>query len=615
MRRAWIVLALSLCALPVQARQKTQGWCENGNQPVITGGVNSTTRVQRSYSACTVTVYVAGTGTLALIYDDDAGTSKANPFTAAAEGSWYFYADTGRYDVRFSGTGITTPFTRGDYPTGALANVYTANLLPLPGVAGAIARLTDSSRGLWLDTGTQWISTTGGVDNVRDFGAHGNGIANDTTALQDAVNALPATGGVVYVPCGTYLTTAAIALKANVWMQGSGPCSVLLVEGDTHGITVYGTGGTMMVGVAVTDLSIQKGAGSVASDVAISSTYTVGLRIEHVVVTNNGGVWGSAFAITDGNYGRIIDSEAYGVTTNVISLNTSTATVSTTVGLKNAVIRGVYNDNGQGVDVLGQTDFLIDGMQSTGNVSTFAYGIVVEGATYRGTIQNCYLAGHNFGGIDFEPIGGYYEITVQGCTLHNNPTGGNPQSGGVFWVNNIVDDSTVCGIVNSGGQGAMFIGNIFRNNRVGLAINVTAGATRNNSVIGNYFTNNYLSALVFTGAEASNMVIGNYFNYNGPLGLGPNISGMDTGMSLIDAGVNLRGSATISGGATSANVTVDFPDNSYRVVCSKASASGAPALGSNRCDISGKTAAGFTINVEVAPGGGNSVDIDYVIIR
>lgn len=68
---------------------------------------------------CTVTVYLTGTQTLASIFSDDLRTPKSNPFTADADGLFYFYADDGRYDVRFSGTGIATPYTWGDQVLGA----------------------------------------------------------------------------------------------------------------------------------------------------------------------------------------------------------------------------------------------------------------------------------------------------------------------------------------------------------------------------------------------------------------------------------------------------------------------------------------------------------------
>jgi hypothetical protein len=63
-----------------------------------------------------VTVFDSGTSSLSSIFDDNTGTSKANPFTADVNGFWFFYADDGRYDVRFSSGAppISTPFSWGD---------------------------------------------------------------------------------------------------------------------------------------------------------------------------------------------------------------------------------------------------------------------------------------------------------------------------------------------------------------------------------------------------------------------------------------------------------------------------------------------------------------------
>jgi len=98
-----------------QTQQKIQGFCENGGQAVVTDGRSSTTKVQRSYQSCVVTVYDTGTTNLAVIYSDYSLTPKANPFTADVDGYWFWIANPGRYDVKLSGSGITSPITRSGY--------------------------------------------------------------------------------------------------------------------------------------------------------------------------------------------------------------------------------------------------------------------------------------------------------------------------------------------------------------------------------------------------------------------------------------------------------------------------------------------------------------------
>lgn len=71
---------------------------------------------------------------------------------------------------------------------------------------------------------TQWWSSSpyiyigSAVVNVTNFGANGNGAMDDTAAFQAAINALPANGGTVIVPDGTYMidATKGINLRSNV---------------------------------------------------------------------------------------------------------------------------------------------------------------------------------------------------------------------------------------------------------------------------------------------------------------------------------------------------------------------------------------------------------------
>ena len=60
-------------------------------------------------ASTTVTVYKAGTVSVASIYSNNTGSSKANPFTNDADGSYEFYAPNGRYDIVLAKTGYSFP--------------------------------------------------------------------------------------------------------------------------------------------------------------------------------------------------------------------------------------------------------------------------------------------------------------------------------------------------------------------------------------------------------------------------------------------------------------------------------------------------------------------------
>ncbi len=73
-----------------------------------------------------------------------------------------------------------------------------------------------------------------GYFNVRAYGAIGNGVADDTAAILAAIAALPALGGTVYFPSGSYLITDTIHVtKDYVTLLGSGFGSVIRMNHAT----------------------------------------------------------------------------------------------------------------------------------------------------------------------------------------------------------------------------------------------------------------------------------------------------------------------------------------------------------------------------------------------
>lgn len=62
------------------------------------------------------------------------------------------------------------------------------------------------------------------VVNVKDFGARGDGIADDTAAINAAINSLPTGtigGGTVFLPTGHYKVSSSILLKSGVTLIGA----------------------------------------------------------------------------------------------------------------------------------------------------------------------------------------------------------------------------------------------------------------------------------------------------------------------------------------------------------------------------------------------------------
>lgn len=58
--------------------------------------------------------------------------------------------------------------------------------------------------------------------NVKNFGAKGDGITNDTASIQSAIDSLASTGGEIYFPFGIYLVTNLVIPSGGIYLVGAG---------------------------------------------------------------------------------------------------------------------------------------------------------------------------------------------------------------------------------------------------------------------------------------------------------------------------------------------------------------------------------------------------------
>ena len=82
------------------------------------------------------------------------------------------------------------------------------------------------------------------IFNAKDsrFGAKGDGATDDSAAIQAAINALPASGGIVYLPAGDYVLTSGLTLPTNSTLRGDGWNSTALKpSSDFTVLTIAGS--------------------------------------------------------------------------------------------------------------------------------------------------------------------------------------------------------------------------------------------------------------------------------------------------------------------------------------------------------------------------------------
>lgn len=147
------------------------------------------------------------------------------------------------------------------------------------------------------------VGVTDGFVSVKNFGALGDGVTDDTVAIQAAIDSVAGSsgtggddqqgvGGVVFFPPGKYRITSLnlnnTDRNQNIELRGSGPLATSLqwigASGDI--ITVTGTTGDSIHGFTMRDIGIQANS---ASGVALKLTKTIRqVLLERVYIRNPG---------------------------------------------------------------------------------------------------------------------------------------------------------------------------------------------------------------------------------------------------------------------------------------------------------------------------------------
>jgi hypothetical protein len=130
-----------------------------------------------------------------------------------------------------------------------MAGAVAVNLLPVFGPSGAPSKGIVPAPGavagqrMFLREDQSWAVPYGAFYSVKDYGALGNGSADDTAAINAAFAAMPTAGGVLYFPAGTYKVTAAL----TPWSK------VMTVMGDGWNASNIATNSSVLDVVTVTN--------------------------------------------------------------------------------------------------------------------------------------------------------------------------------------------------------------------------------------------------------------------------------------------------------------------------------------------------------------------------
>lgn len=247
--------------------------------------------------------------------------------------------------------------------------------------------------------------------DVRDKGARGDGTHDDTAAFQSAIDALPAAGGTVHVPAGTYLidAVASVNMRSRMHLElASGARLVAMPNGEKK----YRV------------LCLHE-----VSDVEISGGAIQGERAGHL---GNAGEWGHGIHIRGASRVTLRDmriADCWGDGVCIGGAGPQRATPS--------------------------EDIVIAGIVSTGNRRQgLSIGRSRNVRVYDSEFSNTSGTNPQYG-IDIEPDkpGGASDIRIENCLVRNNRGGG-------IQVYARVTNVTIkdCTIENNGGRGILAVG-------------------------------------------------------------------------------------------------------------------------------------------------------------
>ena len=248
--------------------------------------------------------------------------------------------------------------------------------------------------------------------DVRAFGAVGDGKADDTAAIQRAIDyTATTTQGVVFFPPGGYKITDRLRVDRNVDLMGVGIAfGSQIIPVNTDAITILGADWPGGHGFRnhIKGLTIMMNHADGKTAIVIDHAYTI--KIENVIVFNAGS--GGGISIANAAHVTLADVNVYGTGTGS---GTGIVVKDSNVNLNNPDVEAFFN----GLHVIGDQGVHLFGGHLERNA---AYGIRFDRASYN-TIIGAKISAPNAQGITIGFLDGSSSNTVIGSRLDAYRTG------------------------------------------------------------------------------------------------------------------------------------------------------------------------------------------------
>jgi len=273
---------------------------------------------------------------------------------------------------------------------GTLKDVTSLNGIAAGGVTGQM--LVKSSDN---DYDTTWISPVNWI-SVKSYGAVGDGVTDDTFAIQSALGTAYGGSTVVYFPAGTYLISSSLEIGGgmhSINLIGDGPNESIIRQDPSN------WSDTQMLDISISNVSVRNLQFMAASDIVSDNPAADCIRlfgpILNITIDNCWGNFGNGWFITTAL------SRGSGPTALTLSNLTSYGTQGINiVGIGDFTSGSNTNLVNITVTALNGEALLLDGVFDVNCVNFEGLSLAGPGVIHiRGTAGNIYFFGANVGGL------------------------------------------------------------------------------------------------------------------------------------------------------------------------------------------------------------------------
>jgi len=258
------------------------------------------------------------------------------------------------------------------------------------------------------------------LSDVRRYGATGDGVTDDTLAIQAAIDEAQSNGGAVYIPSGSYLVSGltvtdyslvdGVLNTTRLKIYGDGQASRLIGSSASPVLSIGNSGGVKVFDVIVEDLHIDGAATSVNCLKLINATRIDIIRCRIFDAT------GAGVFYAEDSYGphKITDCLIRQHGSHGVHVDNSSANNGNNLTISRS---GILQNGGAGVLLEASYGTTICSCDIEGNGDT---GINAEGVTHTIqalTIRDNYIEDHDLGTIK---AGIHLEANVQGVEIAGN---------------------------------------------------------------------------------------------------------------------------------------------------------------------------------------------------